>query len=124
MNVLLWILQGALALLLVSGGGYKVASRDELAKGVGALPSGGWAALGVLEVVAGLLLIVPAAWTGLPGLAPLAAVVVAVESAFLSAVYARKSTAPSASNPLVWSAAMALVAAFVAYGRYVLQPLG
>ncbi len=122
MNVLLWILQSGLALLLLSGGGYKVASRHALANDVGALPSSAWAALGVLEVVAGLLLVVPAATNWLPGLTPLAAIVVAVESVFLSAVYARKSTALSASNPLVWSATMALVAALVAYGRTVLVP--
>ena len=30
---------------------------------------------------------------------------------------------PAATNPLVWVVAMALMGAFVAYGRYALRPL-
>ena len=123
MNVLLWILQGGLALLLLTGGAYKLFASKELVKDVGVLPSGAWGAFGVVEIVAALLLIVPAATGWQPGLTALAAVVVAVESLVLSAVYASKSRALSASNPLLWSAALVLVAAFVAYGRTAISPL-
>ncbi len=123
MNVLLWILQSVLALLLLSGGAYKVSSGAQLAKDVRALSRGAWAAFGAFEIVAGILLIVPAALGWLPSLTALAAVAVAVESLVLSLIYARASRTLSASNPLLWSAMMGLVAAFVAYGRYVLSPL-
>lgn len=42
----------------------------------------------------------------------------------LALVYSRTSRALSVSNPLVFAVAMGLVAAFVAYGRYDLSPIG
>ena len=122
MNVLLWVLQVALALLYLAGGAYKTFSFDELAKQMTALPRGGWAALGVVEMLGAVLLIVPAAAKWMPILTPLAAAALALEALALSGVYARYSRKLTAANPLVWSAVMGLMAAFVAYGRYTLRP--
>jgi hypothetical protein len=124
MNVLLWILQGALALLYLAGGAYKTFMSGELAGRFAALPPGGWRALGVLEIVGGILLIVPAAVKWRPVLTPLAAAVLAVETLALAALYARYSRELAATNPLVWAVVMGLAAAFVAYGRYALGPRG
>ena len=123
MNILLWIVQAALALLCLSGGAYKVLKFDELANQMRALSHGGWRALGVLEIVCGILLVVPAAAKWMPVVTPLSAAALALETLVLSGVYARYSLKLTAANPLVWSAAMALMAAFVAYGRYELRPL-
>ena len=123
MNVLLWVTQAALALLCVSGGAYKAFKPDELARQMRALSHGAWRALGVLEIVCGILLVVPAAAASMPVVAPIAAAVLLVETVLLSGLYARYSLKLTAANPLVWSAAMALMAAFVAYGRYQLSPL-
>jgi hypothetical protein len=122
MNVLLWILQAVLALLAFSGGAYKTFAFDEVAKQMVVLPRGGWAALGVFEMVCGVLLIVPAATKWMPMLTPLAAAALVLETVALSALYARYSLELTTTNPLVWSVAMALLAAFVAYGRYALRP--
>jgi hypothetical protein len=124
MNVLLWVLQLALALLSFGGGAYKVFMFDELAKmpAMGALPRGGWGALGVFEMLCGVLLVVPAATNWMPVLTPLAAAALALESLALAAVYARYSLELTATNPLVWVVMMGLMAAFVAYGRYALRP--
>jgi hypothetical protein len=122
MNVLLWVLQVALAFLYLSGGAYKIFSFDELASRMVALPRGGWAALGVLEMVCGVLLIVPAAAKWMPVLTPLATAVLAVETLALAAVYARYSLQLTVTNPLVWAATMGLLVAFVAYERYALTP--
>jgi len=122
-HLFLWTLQAALALLLLSGGAYKIATRADLAKQFASLPGGAWAAFGALEVVAGLMLIVPAATGWMPSLTAWAAVVIAAESLLLALVYGRVSTALGASNPFTFAAAMGLVAAFVAYGRFVLSPL-
>jgi hypothetical protein len=122
MNVLLWILQGALALLFLAGGAYKTFMSGALAAQFAALPSGGWRALGVLEVVGAILLIVPAALKWRPVLTPLAAAVLAVETLALAALYARYSRELAATNPLVWAVAMGIAAACVAYGRYALGP--
>ena len=86
-----------------------------------ALPQAGWGALGVFEMLCGLLLLIPAITRWRPSLAPPAAIALAVESVVLAAVYARYSLSVTATNPLVWVVAMAVMAAFVAYGRSALR---
>ena len=124
MNILLWVVQVVLALLSFAGGAYKVFSFDELAKmpATGALSRGGWNALGVFEMLCAVLLILPAATKWMPGLTPLAAVALALESLALAGLYARYSLKLTATNPLIWVVVMALMAAFVAYGRYAIRP--
>lgn len=123
MNILLWILQAALAFLYLSGGAYKLFQFEELAKQLQLLPHAGWRALGALEIAGGILLIVPAAANWMPSLTPLAAAVLALETLTLAGLYAQHSLTLAASNPLVWSAVMGLLVSFVAYGRYALSPV-
>jgi VIT1/CCC1 family predicted Fe2+/Mn2+ transporter len=120
MNVLLWVLQIVLAVVNFAGGSYKAFKFDTLANQMRALPHSAWRALGVLEMVGAVLLIVPAATGWKPILTPLAAAVLALEAFLLAAVYARYSKKLTAANPLVWAVVMGLLAAFVAYGRYAL----
>jgi len=122
MNFLLWALQVALALLYFAGGAYKTFSFDELAKQMTALPRGGWAALGVVEMLGAMLLIVPGAAKWMPILTPLAATVLALETLALAAVYAQYSLKLAVTNPLIWAVVMGLLSAFAAYGRYALGP--
>jgi hypothetical protein len=124
MNILLWVLQVALALLCLAGGTYKVFKFDELASTAfySALSRGGWSALGMFEMLCAVLLVVPAAVKWMPVLTPLAAAALALESLALAGLYARYSLKLTATNPLVWSVVMGLLAAFVAYGRYALRP--
>lgn len=125
MNILLWVIQIALTLLNLAGGSYKLFQYDELAKvpAAGALSRGAWGALGVLEIVCAVLLVVPAALKWMPVLTLLAAAVLTLEDLALAVLYGRYSLDVAVSNPLVWAAVMALLAAFVAYGRYALSPL-
>jgi len=118
MNVLLWVLQIGLALLYLAGGSYKVFKFDELANQMRALSRGGWRALGVLEMLGAVLLVVPAAAQWIPILTPLAATALALETLALAGLYARYSLKLAATNPLVWAVVMGLLSAFVAYGRY------
>jgi VIT1/CCC1 family predicted Fe2+/Mn2+ transporter len=123
MNILLWILQAALAFLYLSGGAYKTFKFEELAGQMRTIPHGGWRTLGVIEMVGGLLLVVPALTHWKPELTTPAATVLAVETLALAALYARQSLKLAATNPMVWAAVMGLLAAFVAYGRCTLAPL-
>ncbi len=125
MNVLLWVLQVALALFCFAGGQYKVFQFDQLAKvpSSAALSRVGWGALGVFEMLCAILLIVPAATKWMPELTPIAATALALEALSLAVLFARYSLALSATNPLMYVVVMALVAAFVAYGRFTLRPL-
>lgn len=123
MNILLWVLQAVLALLYLSGGAFKVFSFDDVASQGVALPRAGWTALGVLEVVGAILLVVPAALKWMPALTPLAAALLALETLVLAAFFARHSLEVAVTNPMVWTLVMGLLAAFLAYGRFVLKPL-
>lgn len=123
MNILLWVLQIALAFLYFSGGAFKFSKSEEVAKQAPMIPNAAWRLLGVLEVLGAILLIIPAATGWMPHLTPFAATVLALETLALSAIFARQSLKVSVSNPLVWSLPMALLTAFVAYGRYVIVPL-
>ncbi len=111
MNILLWVLQIALAFLYVSGGAYKVFKFDALAAHMRALPRAGWRVVGVLEMVGGVLLLVPA-------VTPFAAAILALETLALAALYARYSLKLAATNPMVWAVVMGLLAVVVAYCRY------
>ena len=126
MNVLLWILQIALALFCFAGGQYKLFHFDELAKlpSAAALSRGGWGAIGIFEILCAILLVVPAAVKWMPILTPIAAAALALESVALAVLFAQYSLALTATNPLVFVVVMGLVAAFVAYGRYALRPIG
>src|SRR5262249_25253553 len=117
MNILLWVLQAGLAFLYFAGGAYKVMQYDKIATQMGALGRGGTVAAGVIEMVGAVLLIVPAAMKWMPALTPLAAAALSVESLALSVMYARQSLELALTNPLVWSAVMTVLTAFVAYGR-------
>ena len=124
LNSFIWGLHIALALQAFAGGAYKVFMFDEIATvpAMGALSSGGWGAIGWLEMLCAVLLIVPAALKRLPVLTPLAAAVLALESFALAGLYATYSLHLSATNPMVYVIAGGLLAAFVAYGRYKLLP--
>jgi hypothetical protein len=121
MNVLLWTLQAGLALLYFAGGAYKTFMFDELAAQMRVLPRAGWGALGVLEMLGAVLLVVPAAAKWMPVLTPLAAAALALESLALAGLYAQYSLKLAATNPMVWALAMGVLAAFVAYGRYAVK---
>ena len=123
MNIAIGVVQLALAFLCLAGGAYKTFAFDEVAKQLDAIPRGGWAALGVFEMVCGLLLIIPAATKWMPVLTPIGAAALTVETLALCALYARYSLNLTAANPLIWAVAMALLASFVAYGRYSLKSL-
>ena len=125
MNVFLWILQIVLALFCLAGGAYKVFSFDELAKmqATAALPHVAWTALGVFEMLCGILLVIPGTMHWTRTLTPVTALALAVESLMLAFLFARYSLGMTAENPLVWAVAMLLIAAFVAYGRYALRPM-
>ena len=75
MNILLWVLQILAALLYGASGVMKVFLFDKASEGVpsfGALPPEAWKALGILELVCMVGLIVPAAFHWQPELTVIA----------------------------------------------------
>ena len=121
MNILLWVLQVLAALLYGASGIMKTFMFDKISHDVpsfGALPRQAWMALGVLELVCTVGLIVPAAFHWRPVLTILAAAFLAVESVVFVGVHVKYHEV----TPMILSGVLGLVMAFIAYGRIVLQP--
>ena len=122
MNILLWVLQILAALLYGASGVMKVFLFDKVSGDVpsfGALPRQAWMALGILELVCTVGLIVPAAFRWQPSLTVVAATVLAIESLVFIGVHVRYGEIPS----IIMSAVLGLLMAFIAYGRMVLKPI-
>ena len=122
MNILLWVLQVLAALLYAASGIMKVFMFDKVSKDVpsfSALPRNAWTALGILELVCMVGLIVPSAVHWHPKLTVVAATVLAVESLVFIWVHVKYREIPT----IVMSAVLGLLMAFVAYGRMVLKPI-
>jgi uncharacterized membrane protein YphA (DoxX/SURF4 family) len=122
MNALLWVLQVLAALLYGASGVMKVFMFDKISGDVpsfGALPREAWMALGILELVCTVGLIVPAAFRWHPALTVVAATVLAIESLVFIGVHVKYHEIP----PIILSGVLGLLMAFIAYGRGVLKPI-
>ena len=110
------------ALLYAASGIMKVFMFEEISKDVpsfGALPRTAWMALGILEFVCVIGLIVPAAFRWHPMLTVVAAAVLAAEGVVFIGVHAKYREIAA----IVMSGALGVLMAFVAYGRLVLKPI-
>jgi uncharacterized membrane protein YphA (DoxX/SURF4 family) len=122
MNILLWVLQVLAALLYGASGVMKVFLFEKVSEGVpsfGAMPRGAWTVLGVVELVCSAGLVAPGALHWEPMVTVVAAAVLAVESLVFVRVHLKYKEAV----PIVMSAVLGLVMAFLVYGRMVLRPL-
>jgi uncharacterized membrane protein YphA (DoxX/SURF4 family) len=122
MNILLWVLQLLAALVYGASGVMKVFMFDKVSADVrsfGALPREAWMALGILELVCSVGLIVPAAVRWQPALTVVAATVLAIESLVFIAVHAKYREIA----PIILSGLLGLLMVFIAYGRMVLRPI-
>ena len=122
MNILLWVLQALAALLYGASGVMKVFMFDKVSGQVpsfGALPREAWMALGTLELVCTVGLIVPGAFHWRPALTVVATTVLAIESLVFIGVHAKYHEITS----IILSGVLGLLMAFIAYGRMVLKPI-
>ena len=122
MNILLWVLQVLAALLYGSSGVMKVFMFDRVSQDVpsfGALPRKAWMALGILELVCTVGLIVPAAFNWQPTLTVVAATVLALESLVFIGVHVKYREIAT----IIMCVVLGLLMAFIAYGRTVLNPI-
>jgi hypothetical protein len=100
----------------------KVFMFDKISQDVpsfGALPRKAWTALGLVELVCTVALILPAAFHWHAPLTVLAAMILAVESPLFIWVHIKyREVAPT-----ILSAVLGLLVAFIAYGRLFLHPI-
>jgi uncharacterized membrane protein YphA (DoxX/SURF4 family) len=114
MNRLLWVLQLLAALVYTASGVTKVFLFEAMTADVpsfGALPRAVWGALGILELVCVVGLLVPRR-------SGLAAAILAAESLVFIGVHVTYGELGS----IAMSAVLGLVMAFVAYGRLAARP--
>ena len=122
MNMVLWIMQVLAALVYGASGVMKVFMFDKISGEVpsfGALPREIWMALGILELICAVLLILPGLLHWQPRLTVLAAVLLAIESLVFVGVHVKYGEVGS----IVMSIVLGLFVSFIAYGRTVLKPL-
>lgn len=120
MTYALWVAQGLLALLFLFAGGTKLLLPVEVLTAETPLP--GWfvRCIGVAEMLGALGLVLPGLLRRWPELTPLAAGGLGVIMVGAVATTAATGGPLAAVFPLV----VGLLAAFVAYGRWRLAPLG
>ena len=125
MNILLWVLQGILAVMMLMPGFMKLSnSREALKeKGKGRMD---WVedvsarnikVIGILEVLAGIGIILPLLLGILPWLTPLAALGVILTMIGALLLHIRRGDGMQAIVPNIM---ILLIAAFVLYGRFAL----
>ena len=122
MNILLWVLQVLAALLYGASGVMKVFMFDKVSEDVpsfGALPREAWKALGILELVCTVGLIVPAALHWQPALTVVAAAFLTIESIVFVWVHVKYREV----TPIVLSGVLGILMASIMYGRMVLNPI-
>jgi uncharacterized membrane protein YphA (DoxX/SURF4 family) len=122
MNILLWVLQILTACLYTASGVMKVFMFDKISADVrsfGALPRKVWTALGILELACVVGLIVPAALRWQPWLTVAAAALLAIESLVFIWVHVKYREVPT----IIMCVVLGLLMAFIAYGRWVIQPI-
>ena len=122
MHILLWVLQVLAALMYGASGVMKIFMFDKISGEVpsfGAMPRQAWMALGILELICVVGLIVPSAMHWHPRLTVLAAALLAVESLLFVWVHATYGETGS----IVMVVVLGLLMAFIAYGRAVLKPI-
>jgi hypothetical protein len=118
-NVLLWIVQGLLALIFLFTGGTKLVLPLEALKGPIPLPGLFVRFIGVAEVLGAIGLILPGVLKIRPGLTPLAAAGLVIIMIGATAITIMGGPVALAPIPLV----VGLLAGLVAYGRWRVAPI-
>lgn len=119
MNVALWVVAGVLAAAFLSSGGFKLSQpKDAMAAAgqgwVEGFPAGQVKAIGALEVLAAVGLILPALLGIVPMLVPLAASGLFLLMIGAMTTHARRNERPQTGINVV----LATMAVFVAWGRF------
>lgn len=122
MNMLLWILQVALALHTVAGAAFKFSrSPEQTMSSFKVIPPGAWVAMMVLELLCALIFVAPVFSKRLGALVPVAAAYIIVEMLLFSVLHVRSG--PASYGPVGYWLTVAAVCAFIAYGRVALRPI-
>jgi uncharacterized membrane protein len=121
MDVILWIAQVVLALLFLAFGVTHATRRESTRDRVPwmwALPREAMLGIGILDILGAIGLILPAVTRIQPWLTPLAALCLAILMVFAIIFHVTRRELPN----IALNAILGLLAAFVAWGRFVAAP--
>lgn len=122
MNILLWVLQVILALHTAMGAVWKFSkSAEQTMPSLKAIPRSIWSALGIIELLCSLGLILAAFADNWGILVPLAAIFIASEMLIFIVLHIAAGEAKNYS-PMIYWIVVAAISAFIAYGRFALVP--
>lgn len=122
MNILLWVFQVVLALHTAAGAVWKFSrSAGQTMPALDVIPNGIWQAMGVVEILCALCFIIPAFSKQLAILAPVAALFIVAEMLLYSVLNIFSGAVDFGS--LIYWLVVAVICAFIAYGRLVVKPL-
>lgn len=122
MNSILWVLQILLAAHTAMGAVWKFTNSEQTVPSLKMIPHGIWLTMSVIELACSLCLVIPALNKRLGILVPIAAGFIAAEMLLFTAVNVF-STEPNYGHVIYWLV-VAAVCTFIAYGRFVLKPIG
>jgi hypothetical protein len=124
MNTVLWIVQALVGLAFVALGPNHAFRYDQMKsrpqmQWVAAVPRGLMAFIGICGILGGIGIILPALTGILPWLTPLAGALLALLMLLAAGFHLMRREYPN----IVFNLILLALAAFVAYGRFVLVPL-
>jgi heme/copper-type cytochrome/quinol oxidase subunit 4 len=121
MNILLWIFQILLALHTAVGAVWKYShSAEQTMPSLHMIPNGVWLGLGVLEILCAVALLLPLFKKRFSPLAPIAAIIIAAEMLLFCGLHI--SSGAEDKGPMIYWLVVAVICAFIAYGRSVRKP--
>ncbi len=121
MNILLWCLQGLLALHTAMGAVWKFSNSEQAVPSLAAIPHGVWLGMSVIEIVCSVALLLPAVYRASALAAPAAAGLIALEMLAFCALHLASGN--TQHGQMAYWLVVAAISGFVALGRFVLRPL-
>lgn len=120
MNIFLWVLQVLLALHTAIGAVWKFSNPSQTVPALSVIPHGVWLVMSGLELLCSVGLILPVFGKPLGKLAPIAALCIAAEMLLFTGLQIYSGDLNYAH--IVYWLVVAVLCAFIAYGRLVLKP--
>lgn len=123
MNIALWILQFLFAVHTIMGALWKFSTTAEKSiPSLKAIPHVIWMSLSFIEIIVAILLVLPIVYKPAGFLVPFAAAFIVLEMLIYCGVHLSSSQGHILSPVIYWSV-VAVICAFIAFGRWKLSPL-
>lgn len=120
MNILLWILQSLLAAHTLMGAFWKFSNPAQNMRSIAAIPPPAWLGLSFLEMACVIGLVLPVFGSRFGLAPPICAGIIAGEMLLFCALHL--TSGETQHSPLVYWLVVAVVCAFIVYGRLTLSP--